>query len=277
MDIVSSLINKFSNLDIKIIDKKQNEGSAAARQSGLDIASGEYVIYIDSDDWCEPTMLEDTYKFAISNCADIVVCDFFVSYPHRELYHSQNINNIPLEFIDRMFRGVVYPAIWSKLIKRSLFSVNNIKWVYGINMAEDKIICTKLFSVAVKVCHLHKAYVHYVQNPISMTQNRSSKSLQDSIDAIQEIESYLKSKDLLNQLSPSLLYSKLTVKLCLLTNSKGMKQREFAKIYPEANKSIWSHPNLSIPYKIAVYLAINRCLLFSNVIFRTLSRIKKLL
>ena len=62
---------------IKVIHKS-NGGVASARQMGVDNALGNYTIHADSDDWVEPTMLEELYKKAIEKDADMVICDFYV-------------------------------------------------------------------------------------------------------------------------------------------------------------------------------------------------------
>ena len=63
---------------IKVIHKK-NEGVSIARQLGIDFAQGEYTIHIDPDDWVEPKMLEELYKKAKSEHADMVICDYYVT------------------------------------------------------------------------------------------------------------------------------------------------------------------------------------------------------
>lgn len=277
MQIAQNVIALFPELSIKIIDKKHNEGLAAARQSGLDTATGEYIITIDSDDWCELTMLEDLYNAAIQNNADIVVCDFFLTYPNKEIVNHQRIPTDPIEVISGMFRNSeIYPSIWSKLIKRSLFTDNDIEWVKGLDMSEDLLICTKLFSVVKKHYHLHKPYVHYNINPTSMTNLFSDKSLFDLIEVVKYIEQYLKAHKLFSQLDFSLRHKKLEYKVAALIKSRGIEQRKFANIFPESNDVIWSDKYMPIYHKIAVYMAVHKCLFASNLIYNSIKIVKRL-
>ena len=74
---------------VQILTHEQNKGLPAARNTGLAVATGEYVFHCDSDDWVESTMLEDLYVTAIQNSADIVWCDWYLSFAQNERYMRQ--------------------------------------------------------------------------------------------------------------------------------------------------------------------------------------------
>lgn len=74
-DSSSSICERYLVDDRVSYYHKQNEGLAAARQDGLDRASGEYIGFVDSDDWLEPDMYEKMYAAAVSNSADMVFCN----------------------------------------------------------------------------------------------------------------------------------------------------------------------------------------------------------
>jgi glycosyltransferase involved in cell wall biosynthesis len=71
---------------VKILNHEYNRGLAAARQSGLDAATGEYLIMVDSDDWLEIDMIAKMYEKAIKEDADIVIADFYEDYTGKEIY-----------------------------------------------------------------------------------------------------------------------------------------------------------------------------------------------
>ena len=80
IQVLQSIIEKFPNRknDIKIINNAKNSGSSLTRKYGLDKANGEYIIFIDADDWVEPDMISLMHQKAKDDEADIVCCDYFL-------------------------------------------------------------------------------------------------------------------------------------------------------------------------------------------------------
>ena len=77
-DRSGEICDEYAQKDSRIrVIHKENGGVSSARQRGLDEAVGEYTIHVDSDDWVEPNMLEELYKKAKQDDADIVICDYF--------------------------------------------------------------------------------------------------------------------------------------------------------------------------------------------------------
>lgn len=87
MKIVEKMVYDYKGqIQFKLLYHEHNRGVAAVRNTGLDAASGDYIIHIDSDDYCEPDMLEKMYAKAVEEDADIVVADYWRSWVDRELY-----------------------------------------------------------------------------------------------------------------------------------------------------------------------------------------------
>ena len=256
MTVVQRVINDFPIIDVKVINNKENQGSAATRQNGQNVAQGEYLAFIDSDDYCDPTMLEDMYAEAVKTNADIVVADFYFTYPDREEVHSQNLSGTPVDVLRAIYRSQVYPSIWTKMIKRSLYVDNNIHWVKGINMGEDVVICSKLLSNAKSFAYLRKPFVHYVQNAASMVYNYSYKTCMDLVNGAKEIERYLREKNVIELYHDDFMFYKVNVKLLGMRFSKDKtQQREFARLFPETNPYICKHPDYRWYHKIALTFA----------------------
>ena len=90
LDRSGILCDEYATKDSRIVViHKKNEGVGAARQTGMDNATGEYIIHVDPDDWVEPDMLEQLYQKAKENEFDIVICDYFVDYVDRHVRVSQ--------------------------------------------------------------------------------------------------------------------------------------------------------------------------------------------
>ena len=81
ISILRKVLSEYPNREkqVKILHHEKNKGLAQARQTGLKIASGEYIAHCDSDDWVDVHMYEEMYNKAIEEDADVVVCDYVVT------------------------------------------------------------------------------------------------------------------------------------------------------------------------------------------------------
>ena len=101
-DRSGAICDEYASKDARIrVFHKENGGVSSARQKGQDEAQGEYTIHADPDDWVEPTMLEELYKKAKEDDADMVICDYYQCCPKR--------------FIDTMNMRLLWTTTPSKL------------------------------------------------------------------------------------------------------------------------------------------------------------------
>jgi len=145
----------------KVIHQK-NGGLWKARQTGLDVANGDYIIVCDSDDWVESDMYEKLYDKAKESDADIVICGYYSEYSDGRKISRQNIfkeNDGYVDLYDFMRYGA--GASWIKLIKRSLFLKTNSSYESGINQGEDALIIYKLLRGNPKVVQINYCLYHY--------------------------------------------------------------------------------------------------------------------
>jgi glycosyltransferase involved in cell wall biosynthesis len=82
------ICKKYSSFDKRIIvhHKEKNEGTAQARKTGINIASADYILFLDNDDWIEPEMLEELYMKAVSQDYDMVYCDYYNDTDTKSIY-----------------------------------------------------------------------------------------------------------------------------------------------------------------------------------------------
>ncbi len=278
MIILNDFISMYPNILVKVVNHELNKGLAASRQSGSDIASGSYIIHLDSDDWCESTMLEDLYNAAILNDVDVVVCDFYRNYRGREIYDKQIVDSDPICLYNSILYGHAAPSIWNKMVRRSVIVNNNIVSIPNINMGEDQIFSAQLLCKAnPSIYYLPKAYLHYCIRDNSHITSTNDKYLQDSINGTTIIERLVSEKGLMDRLHDGLLVKKLRVKLRCLLHSSGERQKEYATIYPETNEYIYSHTPAKLPYKIALKQAMSGRVLIFNIIVGTMRFTHKLI
>lgn len=155
---------------IKVIHKP-NEGVAATRMRGIEEALGDYSIQVDSDDWVEPTMLEELCGTAQREGADMVICDFMCDYSGRKpiRYTKQQLSGqTGGDVLLDLLQGRVKPYCWNKLVRHNLYRKNNIKIPSDISHGEDFYVSLALLcGEGGKVAYLPQAYYHYVQDEFS--------------------------------------------------------------------------------------------------------------
>jgi glycosyltransferase involved in cell wall biosynthesis len=139
------ICNEYAKKDkqFKVIHKTKNEGLPKARRSGLDIASGDFIMHVDSDDWLEPDALEKLYKKQCETNADIVIgsfTEYHINKTHRCIFNNYIIKN-KKEMLFIFFKNS-YKNVWGKLYRSSLFE--NIKHPSNLIYGEDAIVNTQI-------------------------------------------------------------------------------------------------------------------------------------
>ena len=155
---------------------KLNAGVSAARQTGLEMAKGEYIIHADADDWVEPSMLEELYNKAIEENADVVICDFYTNNGNTENYVKQQPDALDhISVLHGLFQHL-HGSCWNKLVKRACYDKYGIKFTKGINHCEDLLTWIQLYQHPIKTIYLPQAFYHYVMNENSITHNFTRKT-----------------------------------------------------------------------------------------------------
>ena len=191
------ICDKYATRDsrIKVIHKK-NEGVSIARQLGIDFAQGEYTIHIDPDDWVEPKMLEELYKKAKSEHADMVICDYYVNRHDNQYHEVQKPTALDAETVlHDIFRGL-HANCWNKLIRRSCYTEYDIRFPENLSYREDFCVITQLLLHPIKISYINQALYHYAQNPnqTSISFAKNEKTLHDQLTVVENVRSYLNGK-----------------------------------------------------------------------------------
>lgn len=162
---------------IKVISQ-ENKGAGAARNAGLAIAEGEYIGFIDSDDWIELDMYDVLHSLIKKYSADMAVCD--LTYSNKPAENTQTLEIWDnKKTLDRFFRVNGEPGMNSvcrRLIKKSLFA--NWKFIEG-HMNEDVHACFWLSVNAKKTVYYNKPFYHYRKNLEGVTNSTFTKKKLD--------------------------------------------------------------------------------------------------
>ena len=257
VEILRRLVNEYKGLSVKIISHEQNRGLPSARNTGLAAASGEYVFHCDSDDWLEKDAMEQLFHAAKTNQADIIWCDWFLSFRDNERYMQQKETETPVDCIKAMLAGHMKYNVWNKMVKRSIYIDNRITFPDGFGMGEDMTMM-QLFAFAKKVCYVPKALYHYVQlNMSAFTKTTSETHLsQIKYNANRTIE-FIQNR-YGAELDKELQFFKLNIKLPFLITNKKDSYRRWLEWYPEANSYINQNKMFSLRIRLLQLAAVKR-------------------
>lgn len=239
---------------VKIVTHQTNLGLPSARNTGLSLATGKYIFQCDSDDYLETDALEQLFAAAEQHCADIVWCDWFLSFEQRERYMQQPQYTTADDAVRGMLHGRMKYNVWNKLALRSLYEQNGIRFPDGHSMGEDMTMI-RLYACASNVAYLPKALYHYVKtNGEALTNNFSEKNL---LDIHHNVDATL---DFLIQKRGSEFFEdipcfKLSVKYPFLITANHNIYTLWQEWYPEANDYIQRLTNVSLRSRILQYAA----------------------
>ena len=186
---IANEYQKYKN--VKIIHKK-NGGLSSARNAGIKIATGEYIGFVDSDDYVELDMFEYLYNNAKKNNSDIAACGYTVFFSNGQVNKiTKNIGNklySPKEAMNiHLFTGYIDNIVCNKIFKRSLF--DNLKFE-DKKLYEDILIMPKLFNLC-KTITLHTdSKYNYCKRNDSIAGSQFSKNTLALIDACDENVNY---------------------------------------------------------------------------------------
>lgn len=251
--ILEQVIEQYPNRKshIKIIHHEENKGIGAARKTGILNASGEYILHIDSDDWCELDMVSSLYQKAKEDNADIVVCDFYVSTSKQDKYIKQNYTDDKVKNLQGLLNGSLHGAVWNKLIKKSLYEDNNVYPPSEIIILEDLWVSFRLMYFSKMVSYLSKSFLHYRQdNSNSLTKSLDDKKIDDLKWYVETMIDFLKKNNLWYRDKDDFLKGNLH---CVLHLTAGSGYKENIQyISPESDRLIylWQLPYLTLLKKV---------------------------
>lgn len=170
---------------IKVVHKV-NGGLSDARNAGLQVATGTYIGYVDSDDWIEPQMYQRMYEACIEHQAQVAVCRYAKIYrDHVDREGNGQVTVFDREGILKIYltdqpEYVVYNSVWSKLFAREV--VEGVLFPVGKN-SEDIMYTTKAFCKLEKAVYIDECLYDYVldREGSIMNVNRTQRMFQDEI------------------------------------------------------------------------------------------------
>lgn len=200
LKILKDYKEKYSSI---ILIDQNNQGPSAARNAGIKKATGEYITFLDSDDWIEPRMYNTMYEKAKEGNFDIVACGINIVYPNKtvkidcgvsdDIINKRKIKNLMNEW---------YTVLWNKIYKKEL--IKSIEFKPGI-WYEDVEFLYRLLPKIKSVGVVSQHFCNYVQRESSITYTYNHK-LYDIIDNFVGIIEFYKKQGIYKQYKSELEY-----------------------------------------------------------------------
>ena len=235
---------------------QKNKGASAARNRGLDQATGEYIGFVDSYDWIEPDMYERLLKIAQKEEADIVCCAFRYIKKEETIdcaddsYHIFHGKEMLESYISGSNGCLMSPAVWNRLFRRELFE--GIRFTEG-RMFEDKEISCRTLARIKKGVYFNHAFYNYRDNKNSVSNSAITENYVSDFVCMYRLQEKIVERYLTREfqkITTGTYYMLLLDMYCKIFKKKGMKYsrrriatelqriKETAKQYIAENESI---------------------------------------
>lgn len=240
LEILYDIIKEFPSRykTIKVEKMATNSRQAAVRGRGIQLATGDYVIHCDSDDWVDLDFYEKLYEEAVSSMADVVFAPVIDEYENSS-------NHRKTDYLCKTGKEIIanwycyYNAMFTvnKLVKREIYHLNNILPFKDVNMWEDNGLMFRILYYADKVSSIKGSAYHYNRtNNGATTSNYGRNQVDQMIMCADKLDNFFADKTDAKRYEKSINSLKYLAKLNLITTSyEGI--REFKELYPEADEA----------------------------------------
>jgi glycosyltransferase involved in cell wall biosynthesis len=179
---------------VKVI-KRENGGVSSARNRGIDEASGDYLLFVDSDDTVEPTYCEKMWKAKEETGADLVICGFHHWYVGRDVkklpsnpgvYETEDFSKDFLKLYQEGFLNMP----WNKLFKKEMTG----RFDTSLSLGEDLLFNMDYLGKCKKVAVISEALIHYIQeeNGNTLSTKKRDNKLEIASKVCDGVQSYYK-------------------------------------------------------------------------------------
>jgi glycosyltransferase involved in cell wall biosynthesis len=193
LSVLEGLKAAHPEVDLKIVTQ-QNQGLSGARNTGLRVAGGDYVCFLDGDDWLDKTMLEDLYEIAVEKNAEVVICDYTKVYEEKsEILPGATLQNASLhdrkEILEGFLTRNIAISACNKMFKRTFMT--DRQFTFPVGYLYEDLPTVMLIADASSVIIVDKSYYNYRQRSGSIMNSISPKMV-EKIVLVRQIIDYVK-------------------------------------------------------------------------------------
>lgn len=259
MEVVRKQMEKHGvEARCRVIRHEQNQGISASRNDCLDAMTGDYFLFVDSDDYIDRDMVERLVEAAVKGDADIAGCGYIEEYADHSVEHPQHYSNDH----DEMMRGITLLTIkgvmWKLLVRSAIVTDHRqeVRFIPDRSMVDDYLFCCQLFFYARRFAGVDRCMYHWIQyNPNNYT-HTTVFAVESQAAAIRKTEEFYREKGVLPVVADALLQRKFVSKLPLLLDKGCRDVRRWRSLFPESN-GVWRQMNFSFGNRLRFRLALS--------------------
>lgn len=229
IDILNRVLDEFPSRSsqVTVLHNEVNKGLPFSRRRGAEIASGDYIIHCDSDDWVEPEMCEKLWNTAVQQEADLVLCGYFIEQDEKQLKRIINADS-KRDLMSGLLSGAIPGYTWNKLVKRDIY--RRLSIFPKDNMWEDKVLSVQEFFYCNHAVIIEDPLYHYRLNSEGISLSRQVAPKVSQLEAsVALIVSFLDEKGLTEKYRWEISAMKAEVQMFALP----LPRKQYLAVYPE--------------------------------------------
>lgn len=158
-DCSGTICDQYALKDSRVrVFHKDNGGVSSARNLGLENASGDWVIFIDSDDWISEGMLQDMYEKATSEKSDLIYSNLKMIFnEHTGILHIAQYDSNKVNMLNNFIKST-FGTVVGMFVKRSLYEFNQVRFPMCVKFCKDFYVAVRLMLYSKKICYIPATY-----------------------------------------------------------------------------------------------------------------------
>lgn len=218
-DKSGEICEKYAGIDDRfIVIHQKNQGVSVARNTGISIANGKYITFVDSDDYVSSDFLHNLYAAISSNNADIAMCNYYMlslnkgnismkhGYSEGIVLEQDKIESVFLKHIKENDCTVGYFSLWNKIYRSNIIKENHISLDTGMSFGEDMLFVMQCLKFCDKIAFTEKPLYYYEMTENGLFSRYRKSFLSDIMKCYRVLVSQLKIKETEELLPLSLKY-----------------------------------------------------------------------
>lgn len=257
LEIINEKIEEYGVASqCKMIIHNQNKGISASRNDCLDNMTGDYFLFVDSDDYIDKNMVEQLVEAALKEDADISGCGYIEEYGDHSVEYPQKYTNNHVEMMKAITLLTIKGVMWKLLVRSTIVTDHRdeVRFIPDRNMVDDYLFCCQLFYYAKRFAGVDRCMYHWIQyNPNNYT-HTTLFAVESQAAAICKAEDFYREKGVYDVVKNELMQRKFICKLPLLFDNECFDVIRWRSLFSESN-DVWKEMNFSFGNKMLIIWA----------------------